>query len=372
MRCTATYLRGVSGWSWKFASQFVDFAHDPNMLCAAPQGSLATFSKSPFLRAERVFLDCDISIESPTKAMPSHRVSCDFQKHVNRALMQELLATFGRAKMTGISIDPMTNNLLHPPTLPCSIDEWGQMTELRREYNTDVMKAVLRTAMCLGDAVDESVKTKRRITATKDQSYRESINEGNVETLAIMWLIMSGFSQERCNGPFRLKGHSKRHFPFRGVHGVAAIPDAIVVQVASGDLVLIVEDKARFWQNNQGDLAQIFGEALCVLYHNYFTNQNRSRKPSSKVYAIRMYNHHASFFMLEATQEQVESVCLKKNLPQSFKKMRLTSDTLDPGCLSKGKIASRPAKEFLGWSLVDKETRFEAQWRMAKLREILS
>ena len=371
MRRSVARCLGVSAWSWKDSNQFVDFVHDPMMLGAAPQGHfLADITKTPFLRSERVFVDCDICIENPTKAKPLYHASCEVQKHVNCVLTQELLATFGLAKMTGISIDPTTNKLLHPPTLPCSIDEWGEMTAIHENYNSDVKKAVLRTVTCVGNAFNESLKTKAKITATKE-STRESITEGNVDTLTIKWLQMSGFDLDGDKRAFELKGHEKRHFPYRGVHGVAAIPDAIVVQAKSGDLVLIVEDKAGFWHSNQGDLAQIFGEALCALYHNYFTNEDHSRTPSSKLYAIRMYNHHASFFILEATKEQVDDVCLKRKLQRSFKKMTLTSDTPDPGCLSRRKITSRPVEEYLGWNLVDKATRFEAQWRMAKLRQIL-
>ena len=50
---------------------------------------------------------------------------------MNCVLTQEFLA-----KMTGISIDPKTNKLLHPPTLPCYIDEWGDMRTISENYNT--------------------------------------------------------------------------------------------------------------------------------------------------------------------------------------------------------------------------------------------
>ena len=182
----------------------------------------------------------------------------------------------------------------------------------------------------------------------------------------MMWLEMSDFN----DGNFRLKGHEKRHFPFQGIPGCTAIPDSIVVQTSSGDFVLLVEDKAGFWQSNQGFLAQIFGGALCGLYHN-FTNPDPNSKRTGRLYAIRMYNHFPSFYVLEGTAKQVNAVCQKPRLPKDFQRMTLTSDTQDPGCIKENALTKRSKQQYLGWDLLNKSTRFEAQWRLAALRNIL-
>ena len=128
MRPTTFRLAGVSTWKYNKVKKYFDVVYNSAML-GGPDGSL-------FNRAERCFLDLDIQLSQPTATEPLWRTCYDLHKTVDKLLMEELHKTYGAAKMGGISIDPVTHQLLHSPAHSCTNDEWREMAVLHREYNT--------------------------------------------------------------------------------------------------------------------------------------------------------------------------------------------------------------------------------------------
>ncbi|CUG16718.1 Hypothetical protein, putative [Bodo saltans] len=101
-----------------------------------------------------------------------------------------------------------------------------------------------------------------------------------------------------------------------------------MMQMCSGDFVLIVEDREESLSANNGRVAQIFGQALCCMYHNYFTNPKPGGTRPPKLHALRLHKHFAAFFTLHATEAQVDAVCRHKKLAATFTKMTLEVATL--------------------------------------------
>ncbi|CUE73150.1 Hypothetical protein, putative [Bodo saltans] len=88
------------------------------------------------------------------------------------------------------------------------------------------------------------------------------------------------------------------------------------------------------------------------------------RSPPSMLRVVRMHGHFATFFTLLATEQQIDAVCNHKQLPPRFQKMILISDTPDPACIvGKRAGASRDTREYLGFDLLKKSQRRQAQLR---------
>lgn len=194
--------------------------------------------------------------------------------------------------------------------------------------------------------------------------------ESDIDAMTNAWLHLSGFG---ANG-LQIRGPDKRTFTYRGTKGVSAIPDCVVVETTSGDLVLIVEDKAGKYVPKDGCLGQLYAEMLCSLWNNI---KRKPLAPSKKlqVYGIRLLNHNVSFYRLDATVAQVQQVCdlEPKQFPKSYKKMVLKSHTAKPNQTVKGaKKAKVKDIDFLGMSLADPGERKQAQECLSKLRRALA
>ena len=328
-------------WRYRDVRHLVDIKHNVNML--APDKSMLT-------RAERVFTDIKLKYVSPVA--PS---TYDLHGSIDKLLMEELRTRYSAAQMIGISVDPVTHALRLPEVLPCSKLEIEEMRALHAMYNTDVFKEATNCINMLRDTRNKSSK-------------RPCKSDG---TLTSNWLRLSGFGSGASNNALKLKQCDGRSFPWRGGRTISATPDW-AVQTLAGDLVLIVEDKESKWHFNNGHVAQIFGQALSCMYHNYFTNSNRHATRPTKIHAVRMYNHFVTFFTLHATEAQVDTVCNHKKLPSGFAKMTLESNTRDSACIiNKHAPIMRDTREYMGFNMVDFEERREAQLCMAELRNIL-
>ncbi|CUG88219.1 Hypothetical protein, putative [Bodo saltans] len=312
--------------------------------------------KSMLTRAERVFTDFKMQYVAPVAPWTTGGLSYDLHGSIDKLLMEELRTKYSAAKMNGISVDPVTHALRLPEVLPCSKIEIAEMRALHAMYNTDVFEEATNCINML-----PGVRNKA--------SERPCKSDGK---LTSNWLRMSGFDSSASNNALKLKERDRRSFPWRGGRKISASPGWVAVQARSGDLVLIVEDKESKWHFNNGHVAQIFGQALSCMYHNYFTNSNRHATRPTKIHAVRMYNHFVTFFTLHATEAQVDAVCHHKKLPASFTKMTLESNTQDSACiLNKHAPIMRDAREYMGFNMIEYEERREAQLSMAKLRNML-
>ncbi|CUI15468.1 Hypothetical protein, putative [Bodo saltans] len=340
----------VSDLRYRDIRPFVNITYNRHMLFPEmdPDESLLT-------RNERVFLDVDFNPVVPAKLRPP---KYDLRASIDRTLMQELHTKYGD-KIKGFNVDPATHALLWPAELPCSVEEVAAMSRMHENYNTGVYKDVTDVFEAMCDGIGKAKKKKGKLG-------------GNIDTFVHNWLRLSGFTSGASEKAFRLKAPENRSFPWRGGPQINVISD-FVVQTRFGDFVVVVQDNAGFWKSSCGNITEVFGEALCCMYRSFFTNRKRRGVLlPTKIHAVRLYNHHAAFFTLHATEAQIDAVCHHKDPLQvpGFTKMTLESDIVDPA-FNWRRLGMSSSLDYLGFDISKNGQRRDAQMRMATLREVL-
>ena len=105
----------------------------------------------------------------------------------------------------------------------------------------------------------------------------------------------------------------------------------------------------------EGNVAKIFGEGLCSLYHSFHRSRTELGNPNAhrSVHIVRVMNTQVSFFRLDADGSQVSDVCKRGVVPP--KKMTLVCDV-------------RNASRCRGGDLCDRTERCAVMQKFADLR----
>jgi hypothetical protein len=209
-----------------------------------------------------------------------------------------------------------------------------------------------------------------RTLAAIAESEGQSLEAGEVQKPprvdALVWsfLQLNGFHSEEGGTRFHLTGPGRnKQFRFGGLT-CQGLPDAIVAESATGDIVFLVVDKTARWKSHDGHLAQVFGRSLSVLY-NYF-QKYPDRHGEKTVYAIRLLNHCVTFFALTANRTQVDECAAGAQLTE---KMRFVHDIPAPEGPGTGKPVSW---EHVGRDLKSPMERKNVVEKIANLRKMLS
>ena len=114
----------------------------------------------------------------------------------------------------------------------------------------------------------------------------------------------------------------------------------------------------------ENGIAQLVGELIACHYHHHFVaGAQAAGAPPPRIFALRLCGVRAALFSLEATREQIDTIC---NRPESqwpsAGKMKLVSSVADPTSAAEGSC---------GANLLHKEERREFIELMAKLRKHL-
>ena len=186
-----------------------------------------------------------------------------------------------------------------------------------------------------------------------------------VDLSAMKLAEVCGFSKDTTerdgSRPFKIS--TKGTYFELGGWEVEAVPDIFIVRKARGTdaLVIVFEDKSG--QMSEGGVAQLLGEMLLCHYHNHYfaTDRPATETPPRRVFAVRLYDVWASMYSLEASAEQVRSVC-KNEVEDAFTKLKFTSSVKEPWSAAKGKC---------GANLLVQSERRQFIRLMAKLRHHL-
>ena len=187
-------------------------------------------------------------------------------------------------------------------------DEWDKLRDEGYLGNGKAYEKTSKLLFGLQDAV--------RMEMGLEQDTRQK--ERYIDRVAELFAGVCGFSSK----PFKISVKPGK-LKIAG-YDIASEPDVFVILSKTRELVLIFEDKISM--KDQGAMGQVFGEMLMMHYLNRVVD--KLPQPPTRVYCVRLHCTRGTLFSLDASEGELEDICIKRQVPH--KKLSLLSTVRDP------------------------------------------